>query len=193
MQDQSVRRETPSNDVAGLRPSSGALFYHFMVLGLTGFGGVLPIARRMIVERNKWLDEREFVDVLGLSQFLPGGNILNVAVVLGMRFRGARGAAAALIGVLAAPTLIAIALASVYEHYVQIPLVQRAFVGLAAAAAGLLLTLALKVFWTLRRNPVAIAFAAACFCAIAILRAPLILIVIFLTPISVLALRGRAR
>jgi len=73
-------------------PTSRELFLGFLGLGMTAFGGALPLAHRMVVERHRWLTEAEFVELLGLCQFLPGGNIINLSVALGMRFRGVKGA-----------------------------------------------------------------------------------------------------
>jgi hypothetical protein len=75
-------------------PSIGALFVGFLGLGLIGFGGVLPLARRMLVERKRWLTPDAFTELLGLCQFLPGGNIINLSVAVGLEFRGVGGAAA---------------------------------------------------------------------------------------------------
>ncbi len=75
-------------------PSLYDLFAGFFVVGVFGFGGVLPWARRLIVEQRRWLTQAEFNEMLGLCQFLPGGNIMNVTVALGSRFRGVPGAAA---------------------------------------------------------------------------------------------------
>ena len=65
------------------------LFVGFLKVGLSGFGGVLPFARRMLVEQRRWLTEREFIEVLSLSQFLPGPNIVNVSIIVGSRFAAA--------------------------------------------------------------------------------------------------------
>ncbi|MGL4287104.1 MAG: chromate transporter, partial [Phreatobacter sp.] len=79
-------------------PTVRALFLGFLGLGLTGFGGVLPLARTMIVERRQWLTAEEFTDLLGLCQFLPGGNIINLSVAIGLKFRGLPGALASIFG-----------------------------------------------------------------------------------------------
>src|SRR5277367_1459761 len=81
-------------------PTVRALFTGFLVLGMIGFGGVLPLARRMIVEEREWLNEAEFAELLGLCQFLPGGNIINLSVALGMKFRGVPGALASILGLI---------------------------------------------------------------------------------------------
>jgi chromate transporter len=91
-------------------PSTAALFRGFLMLGLTGFGGVLPLARHMIVEERRWLTNLEFTELLGLCQFLPGGNIINLSVAIGLRFRGLPGALAAIVGLIAAPTAIVLML-----------------------------------------------------------------------------------
>jgi chromate transporter len=168
-------------------PTSGEIFLGFLLLGLTGFGGVLPQARRMIVDDRHWLTGAEFIDLLGLCQFLPGGNIINIAVVLGLRFRGAVGVFAALFGLMAAPTASVIGLGFIYDRFQDDVLVRRLFVGLSAAAAGLLISLAVKVLLPIIRKPVSLIVAALCFCAVALLRTPLLPTMAVLTPLSVFA------
>jgi len=140
---------------------------------MCGFGGVMPWARRMIVERRRWLSAAEFTDMLGLCQFLPGGNIMNVAVALGARFHGAAGAVVAFVGLMAAPVGVVIALGAVYDRYGELPAVRHGFAGLAAAAAAMVLANALKIAAPLRRQPLGIAIAVLTFVAIAALRLPL--------------------
>ena len=84
-------------------PTVFDLFTGFFMVGVCGFGGVLPWARRMIVEQRKWLTPAEFTEMLGLCSFLPGGNIMNVTIALGSRFRGIAGAAACFLGLMTAP------------------------------------------------------------------------------------------
>ena len=168
-------------------PTAPALFAGFLWLGLTGFGGVLPMARRMIVEKRCWLTGPEFTDLLGLCQFLPGGNIINLSVALGLRFRGPLGAACALGGLIAAPTAIIVALGVVYDRTRDDPHVRHLFAGLAAAAAGLLVATAVKIALPLRGRPLAMALAGLGFVAIAVLRLPLLPTLMVLLPSSVLA------
>jgi chromate transporter len=154
-------------------PSVFDLFTGFFTVGVLGFGGVLPWARRMIVEQRKWLTPAEFTEMLGLCQFLPGGNIMNVTIALGSRFRGVAGAVAAFLGLMTAPVAIVIGLGVVYDHYATIPPVRRAFAGLSAAAAGYLLVTAWKIASPLRGRKLAISIAICTFLAIAVLRLPL--------------------
>jgi chromate transporter len=177
-------------DPAGAEPPTvGALFRGFLSLGLMGFGGVLPLARRMLVEERRWLDAGEFADLLGLCQFLPGGNVINLSVAVGQRFRGVPGAAAALAGLLAAPSMVVVLLGAVYDRFADDPTVRRAFAGLAASAAGLLVGLAAKLAWPLLRQPVPAGLAVLCFLAIAVLRVPLLPALLALAPFSVLVRR----
>lgn len=173
----------PSGKAAS--PTIAELFHGFLLLGLTGFGGVLPLARRMIVERRRWLSASEFTDLLGLCQFLPGGNIFNLSVAVGQRFRGIAGALAALLGLMAAPTLIVIGLGVIYVRFQSEPQVVHLFAGLAAAAAGLLIALALKIALPLRRRPVSLALAALCCLVIAGFRLPLLPAMLVLAPLSI--------
>jgi chromate transporter len=138
-----------------------------------GLGGVLPWARRMVVEQRRWMTATEFTDMLGLCQFMPGGNIMNVTIALGARFHGAAGSVVAFTGLMAAPVASVIMLGIVYDRYGALPTVHHAFAGLAAAASALVLANALKIAAPLRSRPAGIAVALATFIAIAVLRLPL--------------------
>jgi chromate transporter len=167
-------------------PTLGQLFMGFFWLGMTAFGGALPLARRMMVEKHRWLSGEEFTTLLGLCQFLPGGNIINLSVAIGMRFRGVTGAVVAMLGFVLVPTIVVILLGVVYEHYQHDPHVRHLFAGLAAAAAGLLISLALKIGAPLLKNRWGTVVAVLCFAAIAILRLPLLPTMLLLTPLSIL-------
>ena len=167
-------------------PSVRNLFTGFLMLGLTAFGGALPLAHRMVVDRHRWLTNAEFTDLLGLCQFLPGGNIINLSVAIGMKFHGVRGAVSALLGLIAAPSLIVIALGTVYDIYRDDPHIRHLFAGLAAAAAGLLISMAIRITLPLRQRKPLIAVAALCFVGVAFLRWPLLPTMLVLTPLSIL-------
>ncbi|WP_269510749.1 chromate transporter [Burkholderia sp. IMCC1007] len=168
------------------------LFTGFLSLGLMSFGGALPFARRTIVEQRKWLSADEFTDLLGLCQFLPGGNVINLSVAVGMRFRGVAGAFASIFGLIVGPTLVVVSLGVLYAKTQGDPRVQHLFGGLAAAAAGLLVAMAVKVVKPLRHARAAAGIAALSFVAIAVLRIPLLTTMLVLTPVSIwLASRRR--
>ncbi|SDD66847.1 chromate transporter [Paraburkholderia lycopersici] len=174
-------------------PSVRDLFFGFLGLGFTSFGGALPLARRTIVEQRRWLNAGEFTDLLGLCQFLPGGNVINLSVALGMRFHGWRGALAGILGLIAGPSLVVIGLGVIYERTQNDPHVRHLFVGLAAAAAGLLVSMAVKIVLPLRREPAAAAVAALGFAAIAVLRTPLLPTMLVLTPVGITLAARAAR
>jgi chromate transporter len=174
-------------------PGCRDLFLGFLELGLTGFGGVLPLARRMIVERRRWLSAEAFTEMLGLCQFLPGGNIINLSVAIGLEFRGVAGALSALLGLIAGPTAVVVGLGVVYDRFQDDPRLQHAFAGLAAAAAGLLVATALKMLAPLWRRPLPLAVVVLCFLFIAVLRTPLLPTMAVLAPLSILASWWSAR
>ena len=167
-------------------PTVSALFLGFLTTGVCGFGGVLPWARRSLVERRRWLTAAEFTEVLSLCQFLPGCNVVNLSVAVGARFRGLRGAVAAFAGLMAAPMVIVILLGLAYARLDQVAAVRHLFTGLSPAAAALVLATALRIAAPLRARPVGVAVAAVTFVAIAVLRLPLPLVIAVLAPVGIL-------
>ncbi|NLU14324.1 MAG: chromate transporter [Serratia liquefaciens] len=172
-------------------PGNGELFLGFLMLGLIGFGGVLPLARNMLVEDRRWLSGQQFTELLGLCQFLPGGNVINLSVAVGMEFRGLRGAFCALLGLISAPTAIVVGLGMVYARFQNDAHVQHVFAGLAAAAAGLLLSTGVKMLLPLRGRWLALGIVALCLIAIAWLRLPLLPTMLTLAPLSILLMWWR--
>ena len=79
----------PAEPPAFTPPSLSELFRGFALVSISGFGGALPWARRMIVEQRQWMTAEEFNETFSLSQFLPGPNLVNFCVVFGSRFGGA--------------------------------------------------------------------------------------------------------
>lgn len=171
----------------------GALYRAFFRTAMLAFGGVLPWARRMLVEERRWLTAEEFTDIFGLCQFLPGPNVINLSVVVGARFHGARGAVAAVGGLLTAPVMVALVLSALYARLGQTPGIDGMLRGMAAAAAGLIIGTGLKMAVPLARSPRALGFLVAAFAAVALLRWPLVPVLLGLAPLGVLAAWGRSR
>ena len=167
------------------QPTLRELFIGFFSIGMYGFGGVLPWARRMVVEQRRWLTPAEFTDLLALCQFLPGPNIVNMSVALGARYRGLAGAVACFMGLMAAPFVIVLLLAGIYDRFADIVWVQNAFAGLSAAASGLIMVMAIKVVSPLRGNWLGIGVALAGFIAVAGFRVPLVPALLVLAPVGV--------
>ncbi|HEY9096840.1 MAG TPA: chromate transporter [Hydrogenophaga sp.] len=161
------------------RPSSKTdLFLSFNWLALQGFGGVLAVVQRELVERKRWLTKDEFVEDWAVAQILPGPNVVNLAMMIGGRYFGLRGALAALFGMLLAPLAVVLLLAVLYGTVAETPMAQGALRGMGAVAAGLITATGIKLISALGNNAmgmgVCIALAVATFVAIALLRLPLV-------------------
>lgn len=182
----------PSADLqpdARARPESvGEIFRTFTWIAMQGFGGVLAIIQRAIVEDKHWLTPDEFIEEWAVAQVLPGPNVINLALMLGDRYFGLRGAMAAVAGMLALPTLLIVLLALVYAQLAGHPQVAGALRGMGAVAAGLIAATGMKLVPTLRRHPlglrVGLAFVALVFCAIALLRWPLVAVLVLFGGVS---------
>jgi chromate transporter len=148
-----TRPTTPGSPATCAPRSLLDLFVTFSFLALQGFGGVLAVAQRELVDRKGWLSREQFVEAYSVAQLLPGPNVVNLSLMLGDQFFGWRGAFAALAGMLLAPLLIVISLAASYNVLSDQPLVAGALRGMGAVAAGLMIAMALKLSVTLRRNP----------------------------------------
>lgn len=161
------------------QPQSCAdLFISFTLLALQGFGGVVAIVQRELVDRKRWLTQDEFLEDWAVAQVMPGPNVVNLSMMIGGRYFGLRGAMAALAGMLTVPLIIVIGLAVLHAQVGQHPGVAGAFRGMAAAAAGMFAASALRLSDALHRNPMPLAWCAAIaltvFALVALLRLPLL-------------------
>ena len=170
-------------------PSVLEIFRAFSGIAIIGFGGVLPFARHMMVEKRGWLTGKEFSELLAFSQFLPGGNICNMAIVVGQRFHGAVGSLAAITGLMLWPTLIVVALGSLYTRYADSVLLHDALAGMGAGAAGLLLSMVAKMATPLfeRGAGVPLGFAIIAFVCVAVFQMPLVPVLLIVAPLSIAA------
>lgn len=157
------------------------LFVTFTLLALQGFGGVLAVAHRTLVERKQWMTRQEFVELLSVSQLLPGANIVNLALMTGDRHFGWRGALAALAGMMTVPLIVLLTLVATYNEFAHLPAVSGALRGMGAVAAGLTMGMGLKLAGALRGNPmglaVCIGIGVLTFVLVAVVRAPLLWVV----------------
>jgi chromate transporter len=174
-------------DPSGVGPRLLDLFLAFSGMAVMGFGGVLPWARRMLVEQRRWLTGEEFTEVLSLGQFLPGGNIINVAVVVGARLRGPLGSVAAVAGLMAAPCVAVILAGALYARFADVPQVKGALMGITAAAVGLLIAMTLKMLqpFVAKRAPGPLVFVLLTFAAVGVFRISLPLTLVVLVPLSI--------
>jgi chromate transporter len=168
-------------------PGLFALFCGFLEIAVSGFGGVMPWARRVLVEKRRWLSPDEFTDLLSLCQFLPGPNIVNMSIAVGARFCGGPGAVVAFLGLMGAPVLIVLALGMLYGAYGHVPRVQSVIHGISAVASGLLVATGIKMLVAPRLRSWMLAFGVLMFMAVAIARLPLVLALLALAPLSIAA------
>lgn len=180
------------------RPGSCArLFVVFTRLALQGFGGVLPIAQRELVERERWLTREQFLELLALSQVLPGPNVINLSLMVGQRYFGPRGAVSAMAGMLCAPLALVLLLAGLAMQWQGHPAVNGALRGMGIVAAGLVVATALKLATPLKASPLSPAGAALLvaltFIAIGVLRWPLVVVVLGLGVLGCTWARWRLR
>jgi chromate transporter len=141
--------------------------------------------RRALVQQKRWLTDAEFVELLGVSQVLPGPVAFNLTLMIGHRLGGYRGALAAGTGLIAAPLLIIIALGIGYRYGGALPLVQAALRGMSFVATGLVLANALGLAGALPRRPVPWLFVVAVFVGVALLHLPLVAVMAALAPCAI--------
>jgi len=180
----------PADDASTNAPRSPAdLFFTFNRMALQGFGGVLAVAQRELVERLNWMTREQFVEMVSVSQVLPGPNIVNLALTIGDRHFGLRGAFAALGGMLLVPLAIVLVLTALYAEFSSHPLVSGALRGMGAVSAGLVIATGLKLSTTLKKGalglPIGLGFALLTFVAIALMRWPLVWVLVGLSPVAV--------
>jgi len=164
------------------RPARTALFLAFLKMGLLGFGGVLPWARRVLVEERRWLTEREFAELLGLCQILPGPNVVNLSVILGARWHGPAGALLAMTGILFIPVFAVLLIATFYASVAHSSVAHNAIGAASAAAAGLIIGTAIRLLKGSRLPPRGLVVGAAVFVAVAIVQAPLLWVLAVAVP-----------
>ena len=160
------------------------LFWSFSVMALQGFGGVFAVAQREMVDRKRWLTSAQFMGDFSVAQVLPGPNMVNLALMLGDRCFGLRGAFAALAGMMFFPGILILVLAVLFSSFGALPEVQGALRGMGAVVAGLIAASAMKLVGTLKENAMGLtvcsAVIAAGFVAVGLLRIPLVWVLVVL-------------
>jgi chromate transporter len=162
-----------------------ALAQVFLKVSLAGFGGGLALTHRTVVDERGWLTEQEFTDIVSLCQFLPGPNIIGIAVCTGTRLRGGAGALAAAAGFLLIPWVLGFAAGVLFLSNAQHPLLQKMLGGLSATAAGLLIATGIRLLLPHRKRPTALLFAALAFGLVTFGKLPLVMVLFGLVPISI--------
>lgn len=153
------------------------LFVTFTFLALQGFGGVLAVVQRELVEKKRWMTREQFIEDWAVAQIMPGPNVINLALMIGGRYFGIAGALAGIAGMLAAPMVVVLLLALAFGGVSEAAWAQGALRGMGAASAGLIAAVGLKLISALRNNPmgmpICIGLSGASFIGVGILRWPL--------------------
>jgi chromate transporter len=129
------------------------LFWAFSWLSLQGFGGVLAVVHRELVEKRGWLTAQGFLEDWAVAQVMPGPNVCNLALMFGDRHFGWRGAFTALAGLLALPLLLLLSLGTLLGQLPEQAAIAGGLRGMGAVAAGLVAGSALKLLLGLRQHP----------------------------------------
>lgn len=153
------------------------LFVSFTLLALQGFGGVLAVVQRELVDKKRWMTREQFVEDWAVAQIMPGPNVVNLSLMIGGRYFGWRGALTALAGMLVAPLVVVLMLAVAFGSVSDAAWAQGALRGMGAVSAGLIAAVGLKLMGALKRNPMGmpmcIALACASFAGVGVMRWPL--------------------
>jgi chromate transporter len=143
-----------SNDHARPAPQSRwDLFWSFTILALQGFGGVLAVVQRELVEKKQWLTPEEFAQDWAVAQILPGPNVVNLSLMIGSRSFGFGGAMAAFAGILLIPLVLILILAALLANVADSVVAQGILRGMSAVSAGLISATGIKLMRTRKTNP----------------------------------------
>ncbi|MGY1921208.1 chromate transporter [Pseudomonas tolaasii] len=127
------------------QPTLWQLFYNFALVGLFGFGGVMPWARQMMVDRRQWVTEQGFNELLTTGQFFPGPNIGNVGIIFGRRLHSLPGAVVTVCGLYLFPSIITVLAGFAYAKWWSHEVVQQIFGAVMPIATGLMLGTTLRL------------------------------------------------
>ncbi|HEY4137488.1 MAG TPA: chromate transporter, partial [Casimicrobiaceae bacterium] len=145
----------------------------------------LPWARRVLVEERAWLTDREFAEMIGMCQVLPGPNVVNLSVMLGARWQGPVGSLLALTGILFVPVIAVLILATFYASVAHMPVAGSAIAGASAAAAGLIIGTAIRLIAASRPSLRSLLLSAAVFLAVGVAEAPLLWVLAVAVPLAI--------
>ena len=159
----------------------------FLIVSVCGIGGGsgIVLARRIAVETRRWISDREFADIVSLCQFMPGPNIVGIAVCVGARLRGVIGTLAAVAGFLLIPWALGFGLGLLFLNYAHLPVLRNILGGIAAAAAGMLIATGTKLLLPHRRRPAALIFGGIAFALITFAKLPLLAVLFGLVPLGI--------
>lgn len=174
----------PELEPTSPHPSLWQLFYNFAMVGLFGFGGVMPWARQMMVDRRQWVSEQGFNELLTTGQFFPGPNIANVGIIYGRRLHGLPGAVVTVFGLYLFPSLITVFAGFAYAKWWSHDVVQQIFGAVMPIATGLMLGTTLRLLKAMPRTVANYSAFLLTFVLMAVLVLPLWMVLLVCIPCS---------
>jgi chromate transporter len=161
------------------------LFIAFLKVSLCGFGGGIVWAHRIAVAQRRWISEEEFADILSLCQFMPGPNVVGIAVCVGARLRGLAGAMATVTGFLLVPWIIGFSLGVLFLQYAHLAVIQNILGGVSSTAAGLLIATGIRMLRPHRRRLAAWVIAALAIGGVVLTNLPFLMVLFSLAALGI--------
>ena len=185
----------PTDGVDGTAPSFREASAFWLQLGFVSFGGPagqIAIMHREVVERRRWLSEREFGDALNFCMLLPGPEALQLAIYLGWRLHGTRGGLVAGLGFIGPAVAIMLALSFAYVRFGEVPSAQGLLLGLKSAVVAIVLVAVWRIGRRALGRPLYLLLAVGAFLGMEVLDVPFPVIILAAAATGALAARGPA-
>lgn len=149
-----MKHNTPAQEVKSL----GTLFFTFFKIGLFTFGGgyaMIALLEEEFIQRRKWLDKDEFLDMAAIAESTPGPVAINSATYLGYKLAKVPGAATATVAVCLPSFLIIYAISLFFEQFTQLTVIANAFKGIQVCVIYLIFSAGVRMLKTLDKSPFA--------------------------------------
>ena len=149
-----MKHNTPAQEVKSL----GTLFFTFFKIGLFTFGGgyaMIALLEEEFIQRRKWLDKDEFLDMTAIAESTPGPVAINSATYLGYKLAKVPGAATATVAVCLPSFLIIYAISLFFEQFTQLTVIVSAFKGIQVCVIYLIFSAGVRMLKALDKSPFA--------------------------------------
>ena len=130
----------------------GTLFFTFFKIGLFTFGGgyaMIALLEEEFIQRRRWLDKDEFLDMTAIAESTPGPVAINSATYLGYKLAGVPGAAVATVAVCLPSFLIIYAISLFFEQFTQLTVIANAFKGIQVCVIYLIFSAGVRMLQAL--------------------------------------------
>lgn len=149
-----MKHNTPAQEAKSL----GTLFFTFFKIGLFTFGGgyaMIALLEEEFIQRRKWLDKDEFLDMAAIAESTPGPVAINSATYLGYKLAKVPGAATATVAVCLPSFLIIYAISLFFEQFTQLTVIANAFKGIQICVIYLIFSAGVRMLKALDKSPFA--------------------------------------